>query len=347
MNWNKMVKMTVPVGLCGWQQRGSLTINGRTTEFPVGVETELPEPVAERVKALMADVEEKAEHVQPLKPWMQYVTGADGVARWAPRIDKPGDPHQYLTTDGNGKPHWEKKLAYEASTEEVILPDETVNNIAYGRTWVSCPNASKIQIGNTGTFYINGKAYPYVAIEYSNSSWPSISVQLKLDGKSGLMAVDGNKLMFYDMLVTPPGGSAIISIVNNSTTIKTIDPDKMGKNAGANKALVTDENGEAVWSDSLPGGGDGGVIYVDNQAFGGGNVTAYADATLSTPLTYAQGKAIVASPFVFVASMGDQIAACTPLVAVTLDELAQIQTHVVNGESGSLVTLILNFADTP
>ena len=86
MNWNKMVKMTVPVGLCGWQQRGSLTINGRTTEFPVGVDTELPEPVAERVKALMADAEEKAEHVQPLKPWMQYVTGADGVARWEPRL---------------------------------------------------------------------------------------------------------------------------------------------------------------------------------------------------------------------------------------------------------------------
>ena len=279
MDWNKMVKMTVPVGLCGWQQRGSLTINGRTTEFPVGVETELPEPVAERIKALIADAEEKAEHVQPLQPWMQHVTGADGVARWEPRIDKPGDPHQYLTTDGDGKPHWEDKLAYEASTEEVILPDTVVTDAMYKQTWVPCPNASNVKIGDTGTFYIDGKACPFEAVAGTNNYGPPADVKLYVKNhglitQPGYMiGFVGDRLMIYNVWLTDPGQSKTISITKNSTTIKTLDPKFLpGSSAGAG----------------------GGVIYIDTEITAPyTEVVAYADAACTTPLTYEQGKAIV------------------------------------------------------
>lgn len=36
-NWNKMVTITVPVGLNGWQTRGRMIINGREYTFPIGV----------------------------------------------------------------------------------------------------------------------------------------------------------------------------------------------------------------------------------------------------------------------------------------------------------------------
>ena len=228
-DWSKMVKMTVPVGLCGWQQRGSLTINGRTTEFPVGVETELPEPVAERVKALMADAEEKAEHVQPLKPWMQYVTGADGVARWEPR------------------------LAY-AETEEV----------------------------------------------------------------------------------------------------KTIDPDKMGKNAGANKVLVTDENGEAEWSDSLAGGagGGGGIIYVQElKTELESGPDSYADRALTQKMDYATGKAILLSGgFVCTPNDIDGMAydiCVKPLAMIAIDEHKVVQVVTINPKSeGAYFNIGLMFSDS-
>lgn len=51
-NWNKMVTITVPVGLNGWVTRGRVIINGREFTFPIGVETQVPEPVADHIRKL-------------------------------------------------------------------------------------------------------------------------------------------------------------------------------------------------------------------------------------------------------------------------------------------------------
>lgn len=215
MDWNKMVKMTVPVGLCGWQQRGSLTINGRTTEFPVGVETELPEPVAERIKALIADAEEKAEHVQPLKPWMQHVTGADGVARWEPR------------------------LAYTETKEVVILPEITTAGGPI-KEWGSAPLVS----GNEYTVICNGTEYVCVAQDLN------AGVMVAAVGNPGLVGVedDDNGLPFlihavppemgasagvYAMLVLPDNDVPVtISIKGIVETIKPLDPKYLPSGSG-------------------------------------------------------------------------------------------------------------------
>lgn len=253
-DWNKTVKMTVPVGLCGWQQRGSLTINGRTTEFPVGVETELPEPVAERVKALMADAEEKAEHVQPLKPWMQYVTGADGVARWEPR------------------------LAYAETEEAVILPETTVE-------WqgedteanLTTPFAAQMVAGQEYTVVWNGDEYKCVAQAEDNGeglvavvlgdteSFPFSIFQLpeEFGAQMGVYA-----FIQRAELIT----SATLSITGVAEKVKTIDAKFLPAGAG----------------------GGGGVIYIDTAITAPyTEVVAYADAACTTPLTYEQGKAIV------------------------------------------------------
>lgn len=59
----KNVTITVPVGLNGWQQEGSVVINGMKVEFPVGVETEVPETAAALLKELIEAAEKRAENV--------------------------------------------------------------------------------------------------------------------------------------------------------------------------------------------------------------------------------------------------------------------------------------------
>lgn len=267
------------------------------------------------------------------------------------------DPHQYLTTDGNGKPHWEDKLAYEASTEEVILPDTVVTDAMYKQTWVPCPNASKVKIGDTGTFYIDGKACPFEAVAGTNNYGPPADVNLYvknhgLTTQMGYMiGFVGDQLMIYNVWLTDPGQSKTISITKNSTTIKTFDTDLMGKNAGANKALVTDENGEAVWSDSLPEGvgGGGGVIYINDME--SAQINAYADAACTEWLTYEQGKAIVSGPYVIsAATEGYDLATYAPFATYCSDEEKAAAFIVLNfGTDGSATGVMraFVFSDTP
>lgn len=266
-DWSKMVKMTVPVGLCGWQQRGSLTINGRTTEFPVGVDTELPEPVAERVKALMADAEEKAEHVQPLKPWMQYVTGADGVARWEPR------------------------LAYAETEEAVILP-ETAVPIVGRENPVTEQFAAPIVDGNTYTFIYNGTAHECVAKQIDLAD----GVAAIALGNVGAMTGGDDTGEPFAFIVLPPdvaaefGAAALLTPLDGAESVtlsitgvaekaKTIDPKFLPAGAGG-------------------GGGGGGIIYVQEFSGDKENPSAnpcFSDRELTQQMDYATGKAILLS----------------------------------------------------
>lgn len=262
MDWNKMVKMTVPVGLCGWQQRGSLTINGRTTEFQVGVATELPEPVAERIKALIADAEEKAEHVQPLQPWMQHVTGADGVARWEPR------------------------LAYTETEEVVILPEtEVIPAEGLENTFeLTEPLSAPLSRGMKCTVTYNDVKYNCNVQETPVDEGVNL---LSLGNAGALMGEEGTGEPFafavvpegeqngvYAQVFALDGAETVnISITAVEETVKTIDPKFLpGSSAGAG----------------------GGVIYIDTEITAPyTEVVAYADAACTTPLTYEQGKAIV------------------------------------------------------
>lgn len=274
-------------------------------------------------------------------PWMQVVTGADGVARWEDRLAYAETEEAVILKETAPTRNEVEGSVIFTLTEPFSAPLTTGMNceITYNGTEYKCPVQEVAEDGVT--MLVLGNLGAGSGGEDTGEPFALITLDGQTEVDAGVYAI---------MYVFDGAESVTLSITGVVEKVKTIDPDKMGKNAGANKALVTDENGEAVWSDSLPGGaggGGGGVIYVDDQAFSGGNVTAYADATLSTPLTYAQGKSIMARPFVFVANMGDQIAAITPLTAIALDGLAKIQTYVMAGEDGSLSVIMLNFADTP
>ena len=247
------------------------------------------------------------------------------------------DPHQYLTTDGDGKPHWENNLAYEASTEEVILPDTVVTDAMYKQTWVPCPNASNVKIGDTGTFYIDGKACPFEAVAGTNNYGPPADVKLYVKNhglitQPGYMiGFVGDRLMIYNVWLTDPGQSKTISITKNSTTIKTIDP----------KYLPS-------------GSGGGGVIYADLELIMQGSessvpvaVPAYADAALASQLTYEQGKNTVYQPHVIAACDGGVIAATfTPILTQPDDESKAVSIVIANPALNGMTTYGLVFSDT-
>ena len=312
MDWSKMVKMTVPVGLCGWQQRGSLTINGRTTEFPVGVETELPEPVAERIKALIADAEEKAEHVQPLKPWMQHVTGADGVARWEPRIDKPGDPHQYLTTDGDGKPHWEDKLAYDETRYATVVPT------THFTTWGSAPQSVNVENivlprdGSTCRITLDEQVYECEAT-VSAEDMATLKVTSNLT-----INVYVNR---FFIVGTPSGDEHTIHIEEIIRDFKPIDP----------KYLPS-------------GSGGGGVMYIEGTE--SLIVPAYADDALTTMLSYDQAKEIIQKPFAVCMNIEGMRVVLYPAIAIGDDSQKKVNIVIITHEAGSAAGVTLTFSDT-
>lgn len=64
-DWNKYVTITVPKGLNGWVYSGNVTINGIKVEFPVGVETSVPEPAAAMLNAMMKAMEDNMKVPAP------------------------------------------------------------------------------------------------------------------------------------------------------------------------------------------------------------------------------------------------------------------------------------------
>lgn len=49
------------------------------------------------------------------------------------------DPHQYLTTDGNGKPRWEDQLAYDETRYATVVPT------THFTTWGSAPQSVNVE----------------------------------------------------------------------------------------------------------------------------------------------------------------------------------------------------------
>ena len=87
-DWNKMVEITVPDGINGWVYAGSVTINGVTVDFPIGIPTSVPEPVAELLKMFIA-LEEDRNKV----PEQGDGGGGTGLP--------PDDKHIECTLDGD------------------------------------------------------------------------------------------------------------------------------------------------------------------------------------------------------------------------------------------------------
>lgn len=245
------------------------------------------------------------------------------------------DPHQYLTTDGNGKPHWEDKLAYEESAVVEIMPTTNVGTIWYSQKTVACPHNGAVKVGDTGYLYIDGTPYKYTAIEKVFSGGPPVVVQLDVEGKSSTSELigltDANKLLFYNCSFGSPSSTHTVSMTHNSTTIKTLDP----------KYLPS-------------GSGGGGVIYVDLELIMQGAestspvaIPAYADAALASQLTYEQGKNTVYQPHVIAACAGGVIAATfTPMLTQPDDESKVVSIVMANPALNGMTTYGLIFTDT-
>lgn len=92
-NWETTVKITVPKGTNGWQQTGRVRVNGRDYKFPIGVQTQLPKPVAEYVQALI-DQDKSIEEAKKRNPF--------------------SSPHQVFVTDSEGNPVWEDRTLWTA-----------------------------------------------------------------------------------------------------------------------------------------------------------------------------------------------------------------------------------------
>lgn len=146
------------------------------------------------------------------------------------------DPHQYLTTDGNGKPHWEDKLAYEESAVVEIMPTTDVGTIWYSQKTVACPHNGAVKVGDTGYLYVDGTPYKYTAIEKVFGGGPPVVVQLDVEGQSNtgclIGLTDDNKLLFYTCAYGSPMATHTVSMTHNSTTIKTIDPKYLPSGSG-------------------------------------------------------------------------------------------------------------------
>ena len=136
-NWNNTVKITVPVGLNGWDYSGQITINGITTTFPVGVETSLPEPVAAKIQHMIA-VEEANK---PVKPDNHYV-GAVTI------------PAGKKLTLAKGA-----KLVDESSAPTVILEETEVIVSEEGAGFITTPLTGDVVAGDVLSIKYNGIDY--------------------------------------------------------------------------------------------------------------------------------------------------------------------------------------------
>lgn len=156
-NWNKMVTITVPVGLNGWQTRGRVIINGREYTLPIGVETQVPEPVAAHINKLIKMEEED-------KPELPESGCVDTVAReqiTALTEELKGNgPHQMLVTGADGNTKWEDRTHYESST--MLLDKTTVKtepNQDFGGMNVADVTKFSIAEGETYVVLFNGEVY--------------------------------------------------------------------------------------------------------------------------------------------------------------------------------------------
>ena len=147
-NWNNTVKITVPVGLNGWDYSGQITINGITTTFPVGVETSLPEPVAAKIQHMIA-VEEANKPVKPDNHYVGAVTIPAGkkltLAKGAKLVDESAAPTVIL--------------------EETELTVGEENNAHFDTPWENDPVVGKV-------YCVTYNGTPYDCPAISNPEMP-------------------------------------------------------------------------------------------------------------------------------------------------------------------------------
>lgn len=161
-NWSNMVTITVPKGLSGWQQRGEVRLNGRHYRFPVGEETQVPEPVAEVLNRMIAIWEAN-------KP-----TGATGTSGWDAVIEIENNScsaseFNQENTRLTGMTHAELLAALLANeAPRILMRQQFFYGDGYACTYVPI----KVQAGRTCspgeitlTFYCNGGWYAMTITE--------------------------------------------------------------------------------------------------------------------------------------------------------------------------------------
>lgn len=231
----KNVTITVPVGLNGWQQEGSVVINGMKVEFPVGVETQVPETAAALLEKLIEEAKENA---------------AEGSV---------GEYKQYVT-DGNGKVVWEDRLAYK-TTAEIVNLEETALTYAEddGRFYLLSPWAAGLMVGAVATVTYNGMAYECNVVD-GKAIQPDVPVKMVVMGNLAAMGMEGVEGSnpnapfaliaipngdltegLYGMLIPLDGATAVtLSVSSVGTTYKTIDPKYLPKqNQDDNTVILT------------------------------------------------------------------------------------------------------------
>lgn len=152
----KNVTITVPVGLNGWQQTGSVVINGMKVEFPMGVETQVPETAAALLKELIEAAEKRAETVPATNDYKGSLTVPAGHTL---RVEKGANFLNY----------GESVETRDILPETVLkgLEDDTNDGIPESYElpdpWTHEPHAGAVWIIN-----YNGKDYECEAMDFNS-----------------------------------------------------------------------------------------------------------------------------------------------------------------------------------
>lgn len=244
----KNVTITVPVGLNGWQQTGSVVINGMKVEFPMGVETQVPETAAALLEKLIEEAKGNAAEGSVGK-YKQYVTDADGNAAW------------------------EDRLAYKTTAEtEVVNLEETALTYAEDDNsfYLLSPWAAELMAGDVATVKYNGTDYECKAVD-GKAIQPDAQAKMVamgnlaamgMEGVEGgnpnapfaLIAIHNGDLTegLYGMLIPLDGATAATLSVTSKqtrTTIKTIDPEYLPNTGGSvvtAHATITDHTVDRI-----------------------------------------------------------------------------------------------------
>lgn len=176
-------------------------------------------------------------------------------------------PHQYLTTDKDGKTVWEEKLCYEVGNE-VIIPETHFDDMYNGDGIVI---DTKLVEGEEYVVVWNGVEYRCVAVKRSDIDHPTDFTR-KVDG---VLLGDAHCWTAYSEITDEPFGlvqyadsvgwpevrvankegpqySCTIFVYKENGHVKKIDPKYLGPNGRApHQYLTTDKDGKTVWEEKL------------------------------------------------------------------------------------------------
>ena len=172
----KNVTITVPVGLNGWQQEGSVVINGMKVEFPVGVETEVPETAAALLKELIEAAEKRTENVPANNDYKGSLTVPAGHTL---RIEKGANFLNYGDS-----------VDKRVIVPETVMPkDDGFDNVTFVLT--SQP-LEQLTHGNSYEIGYNGTVYNCIASD----------VGIELDGTANGVFMIGNMSMIPEVVIS-------------------------------------------------------------------------------------------------------------------------------------------------